>query len=148
MWSSKWFDELSTSDLYRILQLRSAVFVVEQNCVYQDIDGLDLSCLHLFQSDEKGNVVAYARIIPPGRLYEEVSIGRVVNDTQSRGKGLGRELMIRSMEICRQYYPNVPIKIMAQSYLMKFYQSLGFQVVSEEFLEDGIPHHYMLYTQA
>jgi ElaA protein len=142
-WYCKAFNELSPLEMYKILQLRSEVFVVEQNCVFLDMDNKDEGCLHLmgFAGDE---LAAYTRLVPPGYIYEEMSIGRVVTSPGHRGKGLGKELMQRSIALCRHYFGDGPIKIGAQYYLLKFYSSLGFKVISDIYLEDGIEHVYMI----
>jgi ElaA protein len=142
-WRCKAFNELSPLEMYKILQLRSEVFVVEQNCVFLDMDNKDEECLHLmgFVNDD---VAAYTRLVPPGYIYKEMSIGRVVTSPKYRSKGLGKELMQRSIAFCYEYFGNGPIKIGAQYYLLKFYTSLGFEVISDIYLEDGIEHVYML----
>lgn len=142
-WSLKKFDELSLAELYSVLQLRSEVFVVEQNCVYQDMDYKDQKSWHLMgKSDNK--LVAYTRLIPAGISYSEPSIGRVVTSPSCRKKGIGRELMLRSIEACHQLFGETAIKIGAQRYLENFYSSLGFITCSDEYLEDGIPHVEMI----
>lgn len=144
-WANKTFSGLSVEELYQLLKLRSDVFVVEQNCVYPDLDGKDLICVHLFAKNEK-QIVAYARIVPPGVSYPEPSIGRVVTHPSFRRKGMGRILMKKAMEFCSGTYPGFDICISAQEYLQNFYQELGFQRISETYLEDGIPHLKMHYT--
>ena len=145
-WQCKPFNELSSHELYKILHLRNAVFVVEQNCVFQDADDKDEGCLHLmgFLNDI---LIAYTRIVPPGYIYNEASIGRVVTSPAYRNKGLGKELMQRSVEACRMYFGNTAIKIGAQYYLIKFYTGLGFKPVGEKYLEDGIEHVHMLLNE-
>ena len=145
-WVFKKFDELSAAELYAILQLRNEVFVVEQNCPYQDADGKDPKSWHLAGWDEE-NLVAYTRIIPPGISYKEASIGRVVTSPRYRGTGAGRELMIQSISRTLSQFQCTEIKIGAQLYLTKFYQSLGFIQTSEEYLEDGIPHIEMVLSK-
>ncbi|MGN6213871.1 GNAT family N-acetyltransferase [Parafilimonas sp.] len=142
-WYCKAFNELSPLEMYKILQLRSEVFVVEQNCVFLDMDNKDEGCLHLmgFAGDE---LAAYTRLVPPGYIYEEISIGRVVISHKHRSKGQGKELMQRSIALCRQHFGSGSIKIGAQYYLLKFYSSLGFKVISDIYLEDGIEHVYMI----
>jgi ElaA protein len=139
-WEIKEFDELSNIDLYSILRLRAEVFVVEQNCPYQDADGKDLKSLHLMGRDENGNLITYARIVPPGVSFTEVSIGRVVSAPKLRGTGAGKALMTMSIEVINQKYGTAPIRIGAQLYLKKFYESHGFVQASEMYLEDDIPH--------
>ena len=142
-WLLKRFDELTPYQLYTILQLRNEVFVVEQNCVFQDADDRDQSSHHLMGFSED-KLVAYTRIVPPGEMYIEVSIGRVVTSTTARGTGVGRLLMHKSIEVVNELYGNVDIKLGAQFYLKKFYSSLEFEQVSDIYLEDGIEHIYML----
>ena len=142
-WILKKFDELTPVELYRIMQLRNEVFVVEQNCVYQDADDKDQQCWHLCGWDAK-KLVAYTRIIPPGISYTEASIGRVVTSPAYRKTGAGRKLMQESISRTLSQFTCTAIKIGAQVYLTKFYQSLGFVQSSEQYLEDGIPHIEMI----
>ncbi|HXC06944.1 MAG TPA: GNAT family N-acetyltransferase [Bacteroidia bacterium] len=139
------FFELKPEALYAILQLRNEVFVVEQNCVFQDADGKDQACLHLQGYDTDGKLMAYARIVPAGVSYPEVSIGRVITSPSARGTGAGKELMEQSIATIRKLYGIVPIRIGAQSYLQKFYASFGFETDGEEYLEDNIPHYIMVF---
>jgi ElaA protein len=144
-WYHKNFKELNTTELYQILQLRNEVFIVEQNCPFQDLDDKDFECFHLMGFDiESQRIVAYTRIVPAGISYKEASIGRVVTSSQVRGAGVGKDLMLKSIELLKELYGNVPIKIGAQFYLKKFYESLGFQQVSDIYLEDGIEHILMI----
>ena len=137
------FKELSTQELYDLLQLRSEVFVVEQNCVYQDIDGKDQEALHLL--GYKNNVlVAYTRCFPPGVYFEEPAIGRVLVRRSERMNSYGHEIMKASIEALEQRFPGTSIKLSAQTYLQAFYESHGFQKSGEGYLEDGIPHIPML----
>ena len=138
-WSLKKFNELTLDELYAILQLRSKVFIVEQNCVYNDVDGKDQLAWHL-TGTEDGNLIAYTRILPPGIVYNDPAIGRVVTSPSKRSSGLGRELMDRSIEHCEMLFGNTSITLSAQAYLKKFYESLDFFAVGEEYLDDGIPH--------
>jgi len=142
-WYCKLFNDLSPIELYKILQLRNAVFVVEQNCVFQDADNKDEGCLH-FMGFKDEILVAYTRLVPPGYIYKEASIGRVVTSSQHRSKGLGKELMQRSIDLCKHYFGDGPIKIGAQCYLLKFYESFGFKIIGERYDEDGIEHVHML----
>lgn len=137
---------LSIEQLYAVLQLRSEVFVVEQQCVYQDLDGLDECAVHVL-GQTSGSLIAYARILPPGTRFAEASIGRVICRADLRGSGLGRRLMDRAVQQCHQLHPASDIRISAQEYLRKFYQSLGFRPDSQVYLEDGIPHLEMLLAQ-
>lgn len=141
-WHTKYFPELTVTELYGILRLRAEVFVVEQDCPYQDLDGLDQVSLHLWM-EEDGRVVAYARLLPPGTAYEQPGIGRVVVAMQKRNTKLGVELMRRSLEVLQGHFKGEKVVIMAQSYLLEWYQQFGFVEVGEEFLEDGIPHRIM-----
>jgi ElaA protein len=137
------FDELTVPLLYDILALRSEVFVVEQDAVYMDLDGLDAAALHicLFEDDM---FIGYARILPPGCKFEEASVGRIVIAASHRGKGLGKELIQRSMmELANAYGPS-PVRIEAQQHLQPFYESLGFTRVSDPYDWGGIPHVKML----
>ena len=135
----KRFNELSAVELYKTLQLRSEVFVVEQNCVYQDIDGKDEKALHLLgEFDNK--IVAYSRIFKPNDYFENASIGRVLIAQEYRAKKWGHELMQKSIEGIQTHLGIQPITISAQLYLKKFYESHGFLQVSETYLEDGIEH--------
>lgn len=144
-WQIKKFEELTTTELYKIMQLRLAVFSVEQNCAYQDADGKDLKSVHLSGFDSSGDLVVYSRIVPPGISFKEVSIGRVISSNIVRGTGAGKELMKKSIDFIKKEYGNVPIRIGAQCYLIKFYSGFGFEIAGEEYLEDNIPHIEMLY---
>ena len=138
-WVYKNFNDLTVLELYAILKLRSEVFVVEQNCVYLDTDNKDQLSFHL--SGWIGNeLVAYARILPPGSAFQEASIGRVVTNPQYRKTGAGKALMQRAIEKTLQQFDVSAIKIGAQLYLLSFYKSLGFKISGPEYLEDGIPH--------
>ncbi|MEO6253415.1 MAG: GNAT family N-acetyltransferase [Ferruginibacter sp.] len=142
-WILKEFVELTTAELYAIMQLRNEVFVVEQNCVYQDADGKDQLSMHFCGWD--GEVLAaYTRIIPPGISYAQASIGRVVTAQAYRNTGTGRKLMEESIKHTLSLFNTDSIKIGAQVYLTTFYQSLGFIQCSGAFLEDGIPHIEMI----
>ncbi len=139
LFSCKPFADLTSLELYGILQLRSEVFVVEQNCVYQDVDGFDLNAHHVLALIES-QVVAYARLLPPGAKYPDASMGRVVSHASVRGTGIGKLLMHTALSHCDLLWPEAAITISAQAYLEKFYQSLGFDTQSEPYLEDDIPH--------
>jgi len=141
---SKRFDELTTEELYTILALRAEVFVVEQNCPYQDLDGKDKNALHVL-GYLNGTLIAYARVLKQGISYQEyASIGRVVTDFSARGKKYGHELMVYSIGVCQKHYTGQKIKISAQAHLEKFYTTHGFVATGESYLEDGIPHIGML----
>ena len=141
---TKTFSELDTEDLYQILRLRSEVFVVEQDCVYQDIDNKDQNAIHLYYK-ENNEIVAYTRIFKAGHYYENPCIGRVVVSKKNRGNDLGKKIMIDSMEYIKQNIKGEKIELSAQKYLNKFYKDLGFYKIGEDYLEDGIPHQRMLF---
>lgn len=145
-WTIKTFEELTTQELYALLRLRSEVFVVEQKCVFQDMDNADQLALHILGYDDTldNELVAYTRIFGPGIKFNMCSIGRVVTSSRARGNGTGRKLMEHSIATVEDRYGKVPIKIGAQQYLDKFYRSLGFQQSSEMYLEDDIPHIEMI----
>ena len=138
-WKTKTFDELSTQELYQILRLRSEVFVVEQNCVYQDIDNKDHKALHLFGIVE-GEIIAYSRLFKPGDYFEFSSIGRVVVAEKHRDKNFGHALIDQSILEIKKRFKVENITISAQLYLKKFYESHGFKATSAMYLEDDIPH--------
>ncbi|MEM0910177.1 MAG: GNAT family N-acetyltransferase [Pseudomonadota bacterium] len=140
---TKAFSELSLDELYQILALRNEVFVVEQACAYQDMDGKDRISNHLFYTTDGNEIAAYARILPPGISYPDVSIGRIVVASKYRKDKLGRKLVTNAIAICHACWPDESITIGAQSYLSTFYRSLGFEQVAEEYIEDGIPHIQM-----
>ncbi len=142
-WLLKTFDSLTPHELYAILRLRTEVFVVEQACVFQDMDNKDQLSYHLM-GWENNRLVAYTRLIPPHLSYEEPSIGRVVTAAAARGDGLGRNLMEKSIEELTRLYGKTPIKLGAQLYLKKFYESLGFSQSSDIYDEDGIDHIEMI----
>jgi ElaA protein len=140
------FNSLTKSDLYGILALRIAVFVIEQNCPYQDLDGKDKNAFHVIVKDtSKDLIVGTARILPAGISYKEVSIGRVASHPDYRTHKVGHLLMKSSMEFIAQEMQNPDIRISAQSYLCKFYAQYGFVSTGKEYLEDDIPHTEMLY---
>ncbi len=144
-WYHKHFEELNTRELYQILQLRNEVFIVEQNCPFQDLDDKDFDCRHLIGFDnDSQKILAYTRIVPPRVSYEEASIGRVVTSPLARKEGIGKELMQKSIELVEELYGGVSIKIGAQFYLKKFYESFGFQQIENVYLEDGIEHILMV----
>ena len=142
-WVIKNFEELTAAELYSILQLRNEVFVVEQNCVFQDADNKDQPSFHLM-GWEGDQLLAYTRIVPPAVCYKEPSIGRVVTSPSRRGTCLGRELMHESIKQVERLYSKIPIRIGAQQYLVPFYESLGFLISGDPYLEDGIPHIEMI----
>jgi len=142
-WKYKNFGQLTPFQLYDLLRLRSEVFIVEQNCVFLDPDNIDLECFHLL-GYYQNNLIAYSRIVPEGRVYKEASIGRVATSFTVRKSGTGKLLMQQSIEKLYNSFGKVPIKIGAQFYLKNFYQSFGFNQISEIYLEDGIEHIYMM----
>jgi ElaA protein len=146
VWKIKTFEELTNVELYAIVQLRLAVFSVEQNCPYQDADGKDLKSFHLMGMDESAELVAYSRIVPAGISFNEVSIGRVVTSQKVRGTGTGKELMKNSIQFIKKQFGKTPIRIGAQCYLIKFYSEFGFEIASEKYLEDNIPHIEMVFN--
>ena len=141
---TKTFYELDKEDLYQILRLRSEVFVVEQDCVYQDIDNKDQNAIHLYYK-ENNEILAYTRIFKAGHYYENPCIGRVVVSKKNRGNDLGKKIMIDSMEYIKQNIKGEKIELSAQKYLDKFYKDLGFYKIGEDYLEDGIPHQRMIF---
>lgn len=139
----KSFEELTKLELYYLLQLRSEVFVVEQDCVYQDVDGKDEKALHVL-GFKNNKIVAYTRIFKPGDYFEDTSIGRVVVSKNERQFKYGYDIMEASIKAIKHHYNTSKIKISAQCYLKKFYSNLGFKAVGEEYLEDDIPHIAMI----
>ena len=142
-WTLKKFEDLTPYELYAILRLRTEVFVVEQNCVFQDMDNKDQPAYHLM-GWENNTLIAYTRLIPPHLSYAEPSIGRVVTSASARGSGIGRKLMEKSIEEIIRLYGKTPIKLGAQLYLKKFYESLGFMQSGDIYDEDGIDHIEMI----
>ncbi|WP_196887106.1 GNAT family N-acetyltransferase [Aureivirga sp. CE67] len=144
-WILKTFDELSKEELYQLLKLRSEVFIVEQNCPYQDIDDLDQKAHHLYiYNKENTKIVAYSRLFNKGIYYEQAAIGRVLVSEEYRKYGYGHDLMKESKRVIKQLFTTSEIKIGAQLYLKKFYESHGFQQLGDSYIEDGIPHIHML----
>jgi ElaA protein len=141
-WQTIAFDDLSNHLLYAILQLRQEVFVVEQECVYLDLDGLDQKSVHIL-CWEGETLLAVLRCLPPGLSYTQSSMGRIVTATAARGRSLGRELVERGISHNLQQWPESDIRIGAQTYLEKFYISLGFITDGESYMEDGIQHIHM-----
>ena len=139
----KSFHELTTDELYELLRVRSEVFVVEQNCVYQDLDGDDQKSLHLWLTVED-KTVALARVCPAGTHMEHVSIGRVI--TTERGKGYGKQIMLHAIRAAVEHFGATLIYIEAREYARGFYESVGFQQSSDTFMLDGIPHIKMTWT--
>ncbi|WP_373057215.1 GNAT family N-acetyltransferase [Zunongwangia sp. H14] len=141
----KQFSELSTEELYQILQLRSEIFVVEQDCVYQDIDGKDQKALHILGKKE-AKLVAYTRCFNSGFYFEEAAIGRVLVKMEERKYGYGHQIMQASVKAIKDHFKTENIKLSAQQYLIEFYESHGFSTIGEGYLEDGIPHIAMVKT--
>ncbi|GEN56601.1 GNAT family acetyltransferase [Halolactibacillus alkaliphilus] len=139
MFKVKAFHDLTLDELYQILKARVDVFVVEQNCPYKEVDGIDDQCFHLF-TEEEGELTSYCRLIPPGVMYNEPSIGRILVQPNFRKQKLGRQLLTKAIETAKITFKRTDIKIHAQVYLFDFYRSFGFIPVSEEYLEDGILH--------
>lgn len=142
-WYCKRFDELTVKELYSVLEARSTVFVVEQRCVYVDIDGRDEAARHLFARDVSlpdAPLVAYARIFGPDAESNDARIGRVLTVSEFRDRGLGKTLMQKALQHVEMLWPDVPVRLNAQQYLRVFYESFGFSKVSGPYLEDGIPH--------
>ncbi|GAA0122556.1 MAG: GNAT family N-acetyltransferase [Clostridium argentinense] len=145
-WKIKKFEDLTTLELHNIVRERINVFVVEQNCVYEELDGLDLKSYHLFK-EENNNIVAYLRILPKGLVYDEVAIGRVLTVKEYRGQGFFTELMEKAINFIENELNEKTIKISAQEYLRKAYGKFGFKEVSEVYLDVNIPHVEMVYSK-
>ncbi len=143
-WHFKEFNELTSKELYDIFHLRVEVFMLEQNCLYNEVDGKDTKCSHLW-CEADGQILAYCRIVPPNISYENTpSIGRVVSHPKYRHLKLGHQLMRHAIEIISNHFQTEKIQISAQSYLKNFYEKYGFKQTSEEYLEDGLPHMEMV----
>ena len=140
---TKRFNQLSKNELYKIFHIRSKVFIVEQNCIYQDIDFKDQKALHILIKKKK-EIIGYSRIFKPGDYFKKASIGRVVISKENRDKGYGKILMRESIKAIENNFKEKEIKISAQKYLLDFYTSIGFKKEGEEYLEDGIPHISMI----
>jgi ElaA protein len=143
-WSLKEFSALTVDELYAIIQLRNEVFVIEQHCIFQDADGKDPHAWHLMGFNENNKLAAYTRLLPAGASFAEASIGRVVSAGFARNSGIGKKLMTESINCLYNLFGKQPIKIGAQLYLKRFYESFGFQQSSEVYLEDGIEHIEMI----
>ena len=140
----KRFDELTAEELYTILQARSAVFVVEQNCAYQDMDGVDRDAYHVWLKED-GKLIAYLRVVDKGKRLDEVSVGRVIS--LKRRAGVGTLLMKAGIGVAKEKFGAKKIMVGAQVYAKPFYEGCGFAQISDEYLEDGIPHVYMLFDE-
>ncbi len=143
-WAWRRFAELSADDVYDLLALRAAVFVVEQACAYLDPDGLDRQSWHLLGRDAAGELQAYLRVVDPGLKYDEPSIGRVITSAALRGQGAGHALVAEGVARCSAAWPGQGIRISAQAHLRRFYARHGFQPVGDVYSEDDIPHIQML----
>jgi len=143
-WQSCGLSQLDALSLYQLFHLRQTVFILEQQCLYADIDELDKQAIHLLGTDTSQNLVAYLRILAPGVSYKEPSIGRVVVSMSERGSGLGRQLIDQGIQVLRQHFGHKDIRISAQSYLVALYEDAGFTVIGDAYLEDDIPHIQML----
>ena len=143
-WKCADLEEISVTLLHEILKIRQQIFIVEQACIYSDIDEYDLLSSHLFGTNKLGELMGYCRIIPPGTIYEEVAIGRVLVEKKYRGMGLGRELMLEAHKYCRIRYGTEVVRLNAQEYLKKFYESLGYRFITGPHDEDGVLHIEML----
>lgn len=144
-WSWYEFNGFSPQELYSVLRARQEVFVVEQTCAYLDLDDLDQGAMHLcaWAPQAQYQLLAYLRVVFPGDKFDEISIGRVLTSSTGRNRGLGKLMMVRALEWINDNSPG-DVRLSAQSYLKRFYGGFGFDVVSEEYLEDGIPHVEML----
>ncbi|NQY31150.1 MAG: GNAT family N-acetyltransferase [Flavobacteriaceae bacterium] len=143
-WVLKTFDELNNNELYGILRLRNSIFIIDQQCIFEDIDGKDVTdCYHFFCS-VNGQIIAYARFFGPSKIYNEPCLSRVCTSLDQRGKGIGKELMKRALDKMSILFPKQSFRIEAQLYLKFFYESFGFKVVGETYIEDGIEHVHML----
>lgn len=143
-WKLKKFDELTTEELYGILKLRVEIFVVEQDCAYQDLDDKDQCTYHLFLEDED-EIIAVLRILPENVAFEDMAIGRIVVRKSHRGQGIARAMMKMAMDFIVKDLGKRRIRLSGQAYLVDFYNGLGFKRVSDEYLEDGIPHFEFLF---
>jgi ElaA protein len=143
-WNLKKFNELTTEEIYKILKLRSEVFIIEQQCIYEDCDGKDKDSYHLYLED-KGEIIAYLRILKRNVSYKEISIGRVLVKKSYRGKAIAKEMMQKAIRFIEEDLKEIEIRISAQAYLINFYGSFGFKRTTDEYLEDGILHVEMLY---
>lgn len=143
-WTIQSMEAMDTQTLYEIIALRIKVFIIEQACLYEELDYKDFKSIHVYGKDKSGKIVAYLRILAPGVTFDEVAIGRVVVHPEVRKFGIGRELMQVGLQAVCDLYGDVPVRISAQAYLEKFYASLGFVPQTEIYLEDDIPHLEML----
>lgn len=142
IWKTKTFGELTTEELYQILRVRSEVFIIEQNCNYQDLDNTDQKALHLW-AEENGKIIAYCRLFNANIKYNESSIGRVLTASKHRKRNLGKQMMKYAVQIIENRFKTSKIRISAQDYLIDFYQEFGFIATDKKYLEDGLPHTEM-----
>jgi len=145
VWSLVEFDHLKPADLYNILQLRQDIFIIEQSCIYNDIDGVDDCCGHV-TGYYREDLAGYLRIVPPGKIFREPSLGRIIVASDYRGRGVGKKLIRNGISYATNLYKNMSIRIEAQSYLQAYYECFGFEKVSKAYDKDGIQHLQMLLT--
>lgn len=145
-WKIKHFSEITTLELYNLIQLREKVFVVEQDCPYLDVDGKDLDAYHIFCVNQNDAILATSRILKPGVSYPETSIGRVCVAQEARKNKLGKEMMLLCIEFIQNKMQHNEIRLSAQTYLTQFYKDLGFEPIGEIYLEDNIPHIEMYFA--
>ena len=143
-WTWRAWRTLDADTLYAFLRLRSEIFVVEQNCVFLDMDGLDSQCEHLCGSNEAGTLIGYLRLVPPGVKSPQPALGRLVIKRNARGQGLSRTAIEHGLRRCAERYPNQPVFLSGQQHLEAHYASMGFATISAPYLEDGIWHVNML----
>ena len=145
-WQTKHFKDLSVEEYWGILYLRTEIFVVEQDCPYQEVDEKDKVSFHLFGINERNEVIATSRILPQGVSYKEISIGRVALKKEIRGKGIADVMMLKTFEFIKNEFGEARVRISAQEYLINFYGKHGFKQVGEGYLEDNIPHIEMIHN--
>ena len=143
-WQTKAFKDLTVDEYFEILYLRIEIFVVEQDCPYQEVDEKDRISFHLFGRAENGDVIAVTRILPQGVSYDEISVGRVALKKEYRGKGIADELMLETFKFIKSHFGEQPVRISAQQYLLNYYNKHGFRQVGDMYLEDDIPHVEMI----
>jgi ElaA protein len=139
-WKCKRFEDIPGDEMHAILALRQQVFIVEQKCVYQDADALDTCSWHLLGRGMDGGIAAYGRVNVPGSRYRQPSFGRILTRRDVRGLGVGREVVRRCLEICQNHYPDLGVRISAQTYLIKFYRDFGFRKIGEPYDDEGVEH--------
>ena len=146
MFQIKTYEQLTKEELYDIIQLRVNIFIVEQETYYEDLDNHDQQALHLLHRDAENKLIAYARMLPPGEIFNEASFGRIITTKETRGTGLGKSMMTTIMATIAEQWDNPPVFIQAQDYLTNFYSRFGFEPVSEPYMHECLPHRDMLYT--